>query len=766
VAAVSAVLNSGDVDIDGILSGLRWTSGDLTYSFTTSSSQYDFPVPGFQSFNPAQEAAVESVFATYAAVANLTFTEAAGGVGTIRFADSTDPDTAYGYYPDPSDVGGDAFFNPFDYNTAEKGTYSYLTFLHEIGHTLGLDHGQDGPAALPADHDSLEYSVMTYRSFVGADLSGYTVADGSYPTTLMLADIAALQYMYGANYATNAGNSTYEWNPSTGELEINGVSQGGSIDNTIFMTIWDGGGIDTYDFSAYTTDLAVDLQPGGWTITSQAQLANLGMGEIARGNIASAWLYQGNTASLIENAIGGTGDDSIVGNEASNVLKGGNGNDTINGLAGDDDIWGGQGSDICAFNVASTACTVTYDDTAQAYLVTTAGGGTDTLHEIEFFAFTDKTVAASVIQPDAPVLVSASPADGSTGVRDDANIVLTFSETVVAGTGKITIRQSNGTLFQSFDMASTPSAVTIAGDTVTIDPAGFFKTGGGYYVTIDAGAFKDVEGKSFSGIASTDDLNFTIEKGVARGTEQSESIGGTTKADKIFAEGGNDSVTGRDGDDLIDGGSGRDNMAGGRGDDTYVVDSKKDKVVEAGGQGTDLVKSSVSYKLPANVEQLKLMGMADIDGTGNSRANTITGNAGDNKLAGKSGNDSLDGGAGDDRLDGGTGKDTLTGGAGADKFVFCVAAKAANADVITDFDASEDVIVFSHKVFKALSVGSIDDADAAYSTDSDADSAHIVYDSATGALFYDKDGASSAPDVRIATLSPGLVFTAENFLIV
>ena len=765
MAAVTTVGSSGNADIDGVLSGYRWASGALTYSFTTSTSQYGYSVTGFQTFNSAQKAATLSSFVNYSAVANLTFTEVTDGSGTLRLAESDDAGTAYAYLPHPSEPGGDAFFNHFDYNAADKGTYAYLTFLHEIGHTLGLDHGQDGIAALPTDHDSLEYSVMTYRAYVGADLNGYTAAEGSYPTTLMMADIAALQYMYGANYATNGGDNTYRWSPTTGEFTLDGVSQGRSTTNTIFMTVWDGGGNDTYDFSNYTTDLEVNLSPGEWTLTSSAQRAVLGPAEYARGNIANAMLHDGNTASLIENAIGGSGDDLIVGNEGANDLKGGGGNDSLKGLAGNDTIWGGAGTDTCYFSVASTACTVTYDATAQTYLVTTAGGGSDTLHGVELFAFTDKTVTAGVITPDAPVLISTTPGDNSRNVKDNANVVLTFSEDVLAGSGKIIIRQSNGAIFQTFDVASS-SAITISGATVTIDPTGHFKAGTGYYVTIDAGAFVDADGKPFSGLADKADFNFSIQGGIARGTRQAERIGGTNNDDRIFAGGGNDIVQGKNGHDYINGGTGNDNLAGGRGDDTYKVNSSRDKVVEAANQGTDLIQSSVSYTLPANVEQLQLTGSGNISGTGNSRANTITGNAGKNTLLGKGGADSLDGGAGKDKLDGGNGLDTLTGGAGADKFVFSAAAKAKNADVITDFDPTEDTIVLSRKMFKALEKGAIADADVAYTTDSDATSAHLIYDTATGGLFYDKDGAGSAPDVRIATLSTGLVFTTENFLIV
>ena len=89
----------------------------------------------------------------------------------------------------------------------------------------------------------------------------------------MMYDIAAVQTMYGANYATNSGDTVYKWSPTTGEMSLNDVGMGAPAGNKIFMTIWDGGGQDTYDFSNYTTALAVNLQPGGWTTASTTQLA-------------------------------------------------------------------------------------------------------------------------------------------------------------------------------------------------------------------------------------------------------------------------------------------------------------------------------------------------------------------------------------------------------------------------------------------------------------------------------------------------------------
>ena len=102
---------------------------------------------------------------------------------------------------------------------------------------------------------------MTYYSFIGGD-GLYENNEGSGNQTYMVDDIAALQYMYGANFNTNAGNTVYTWSPTTGETFIDGVGQGASSANKIYEAIWDGGGIDTYNLSNYTTNLHIDLAPG------------------------------------------------------------------------------------------------------------------------------------------------------------------------------------------------------------------------------------------------------------------------------------------------------------------------------------------------------------------------------------------------------------------------------------------------------------------------------------------------------------------------
>ena len=227
----------------------------------------------------------------------------------------------------------------------------------------------------------------------------------------MIADIAAIQQMYGANYNTNSSNTVYSWNATTGEQFINGVGQGAPGGNKIFQTIWDGNGVDTYDFSNYATNLSVDLRAGGWTTVSAAQLADLGGqtapgAHMAAGNIANAWLYNNDTRSLIENAIGGSGNDSITGNQANNVLTGGAGNDVLYGMAGNDTIDGGLGSDTAVFTGASSNYQVSRGANGSLYITDLRAGspdGSDVLVSVENLQFSNGVFSPSALGIAAPV---------------------------------------------------------------------------------------------------------------------------------------------------------------------------------------------------------------------------------------------------------------------------------------------------------------------------------------------------------------------------
>ncbi|MCP4128581.1 MAG: hypothetical protein GY753_16185, partial [Gammaproteobacteria bacterium] len=214
-----------------------------------------------------------------------------------------------------------------------------------------------GNGALPYEEKSMEYSVMTYHSYVGDPGGSYSNEKRGYAQTYMMADIAALQHMYGADYTTNSGDTIYSWDPGSGDTLVNGgigIDAGGA---RIFATIWDGGGIDTYDLSAYSSDLNIDLTPGGHSLFSSTQAAYLGGGNYARGNIFNALLFEGDTRSLIENATGGSGNDTIFGNQADNVLTGNGGNDFLDGGSGADQMDGGEGFDTVSYAGAGTGIT-------------------------------------------------------------------------------------------------------------------------------------------------------------------------------------------------------------------------------------------------------------------------------------------------------------------------------------------------------------------------------------------------------------------------
>lgn len=370
---------TGDPTIDPLIWGWKWDSPNLTYDAPTDYRSFGDPQSSgsgtwfydFQALNDAQRGVMNTVAEMFSAVSGLeirrgTLNDQASDLqlaGTTQVAY-----TPYTYWesipvaaaipPDPQfgSSHGDIFFNPIYnggvFNTPRIGNYAFVTFIHEFGHAVGLKHGhQDSPPGggiLPVKYDQVQYSIMTYRTSETADASNNATPEGHNPQSLMTLDIQALQHLYGPDWDTNAGNTTYRWSPFTGEMFVNGNNQGAPVANKILLTVWDGGGRDTYDFSTYDNRVRVDLRPGMATTTSPEQLSTLGSpadGKKADGNVFNALLYRDNSRSLIENATGGSGNDKIIGNRADNVLKGGAGNDALDGKSGKDTLFGSGGKD-------------------------------------------------------------------------------------------------------------------------------------------------------------------------------------------------------------------------------------------------------------------------------------------------------------------------------------------------------------------------------------------------------------------------------------
>jgi serralysin len=341
-ATAAEIVN--EQDTAALIHGAGWSDPELTFSFPTAASDYsDYgssqtEPASFEQLGAQQQTVSRQVLASVSGFTNIGFTEltASRSTADLRFGLTNEAGgTAHAYLPGPS-AGGDLWFNRGStYSNPIPGNYAYATFIHETGHALGLKHGHEAPA-LSYAHDSLEYSVMTYRSYVGAPLDGYRNETFGYPQSYMMFDIAALQELYGADFSLNGGDSVYRWSPTNGQMSINGIGQGGAGANRVFMTIWDGGGTDTYDLSNYGSAVSIDLRPGQWTITSPVQLANLGNGHIAQGNVANALLYYGDGRSLIENAVGGSAGDTLTANQAVIHLTGNDGADTFRWAAAGD----------------------------------------------------------------------------------------------------------------------------------------------------------------------------------------------------------------------------------------------------------------------------------------------------------------------------------------------------------------------------------------------------------------------------------------------
>ncbi len=300
--------------------------------------------------------------------------------------------------------------------------------------------------------------------------------------------------------------------------------------------------------------------------------------------------------------------------------------------------------------------------------------------------------------------------------------------------------------------ATTPISVDNAADKANEAGAGIDLVNSSVTFTLGA----NVENLTLTGVGNIGGTGNTLNN----------IIIGNTGANAVNGGVGNDTIHGLAGNDSLNGGAGIDIMNGGLGNDTYTVDNAADKANEAGA-GTDLVNSSVTFTLGANVEKLTLTGTGLINGTGNTLNNTLTGNGGNNVLSGLTGLDVLTAGAGNDTLNGGLGSDTMTGGTGLDKFVFNAVLGSTNVDRIVDFRVVDDVIHLARAVFNKLPPGSTLAVDAFFKGAAAQDAEdRIVYNSANGALFYDADGSGAGAAVRFATLAPGLLLTNADFLVI
>lgn len=510
----------------------------------------------------------------------------------------------------------------------------------------------------------------------------------------------------------------------TGTGNINGTGNamanritGNSGNNTLNGgagndTLVGGAGNDTYVVDAINDAITENADEG--TDSVQASVTH---------TLASNVEHLTLTGTLAINGTGNSLDNSITGNTAANLLTGHAGNDTLNGGTGADTLVGGSGNDLYIVDNVLDIVTETADD------------GTDLVQTSVSY-----TLSANV---ENLTLSGSSSINGTGNALDNTLTGNNGSNVLDGGAGADTLLGGNGN------------------DTYIVDHAG------------------DVVTEASS--AGTDQVQTSVTYTLGDNVENltltgADAISGTGNALNNILTGNSaaNTLTGGEGNDTINGGVGADTLAGGLGNDVYTVDDADDVIIENADEGTDSVQSSAAtYTLSDHVETLTLTGGSAINGTGSAQDNTLNGNSGANILDGGDGNDILNGGNGNDTLYGGAGNDTLDGGNNHDVFVFDTALDGStNVDTIVSFSktsSNTDKIHLDNDIFTTLgTLGTLGAGSFVAGTDAvDADD-YIIYDAASGALYYDADGNGAGDKVQIAVVgtSSHPTLTSIDFIVI
>jgi len=452
LGSASNVALTGTQSVDALLAGIRWTNSSISYSFPGVSASWSTdPITGYGSntsgsepwsvsYTPlslTQQMYFAAALQQWSNVANLQFTEVrdnATSVGDMRIAFSYQSATAnaqaWSVTPGASAQAGDVWFNSISTSATDSwapGSFSYFTSLHEIGHALGFKHpfyeaGATG-TLLPAALDTRQHTVMAYTHPANDLFRTITYnADGSIslltshvnPETPMVLDIAAMQYIYGANTTYRTGDDVYTFSTTT----------------PFYKTIWDAGGNDTISVSNFTEASVIDLTPGNYS-SIRIVSAAIPAGYTVTGGTAPTYVGTDNlgiaNGTIIENAIGGSGNDTLIGNRSANNLDGGSGNDILTGGTGNDTLTGGLGTDTAIYSSTYANTTISLSAASSVYTLTSLLDGTDLVSGVELFQFSDQSVAVANLR-----LVSSITG----GVGNDILVDLAGNNIIDGGAGR------------------------------------------------------------------------------------------------------------------------------------------------------------------------------------------------------------------------------------------------------------------------------------------------------------------------------------------
>lgn len=540
--------------LDQLNTGNKWANNQITYSFPSTSDLIytgQGEASGFRAFTFAQANMAKLALSGWDDLITADFV-AATGLTDIEFGyTTTGIGFAHAYYPST----GSVWFNGTKAELAQPtiGEYGYETFIHELGHALGLDHMGDYDASDPQSvhpysfQDSTVLSVMSYFGPSHFDGQGEVMwADWikggiSYSVqTPMVNDIMAIQAMYGAETTTRTGDTVYGFNSTLMGASANFYNF--EVNANPILTIYDSAGIDTLDLSGYSTQCSISLVGGTYSDCNEMTY-----------NIGIAY------TTVIENAVGGSADDTLTGNAIANMLTGAGGDDTING---------GGGNDIAVFTGDYSDYTVISNGNG-SYTVTDNVGndGSDTLTSIELLRFRDRDVTEGA-GDTAPVLAKAI-ADQ----RADADAPFAFT----IPTGSFTDPNGDALSYSAelrngghlpqwlvFDAnTGTFSGTPDAGDVGTIS------------VVVIATDGNETASDSFDIVIdkTTNDQGEDIS-----GTFGNDTLIGTTSSERIFGLLGKDDIFAGEGDDIIYGGSGSDFMWGEAGADTFAFSFARESI--------------------------------------------------------------------------------------------------------------------------------------------------------------------------------------------
>lgn len=590
-----------------------------------------------------------------------------------------------------------------------------------------------------------------------------------------------------ARFKGTVRNDTVTGNPSERNLfedfGIGADAVTGGRQDDIFLLLVDeqrdyvngGTGRDLIDYSGSDRGLTIHLAGPGLTgpgqVTAQfgrpgslsdplrtSVVAEIGNIEHAKGSRYADQIHGTNGDNTLD---GAGGADTIYGYGGADILIGGSGNDTLDGGEGNDRLTGGAGADVLRGGLNED--TVSYADSTAAVMVDLNGGFGDGGYATGDTYDSIENVIGSGLNDDIRGDYGTNRIYGGNGddllygrSGDDLLYGDAGNDTLFAGWGTSAEHFDGGTGNDTLSFKWAAVNVWVSLGTTTAD------LGGGPNVTLTAHAY---EWSAAGGpVQGSNDTIVNIENVI--GSYRDDIIIGSD-GDNVLAGGmaGDDYFDGAAGNDTILPGVGSDTIRGGPGSDTISF-ADRSVGVEV---NLDILGNARAWDLTANggiadgtVDTLygieNITGSAQRDSLwGDDNGNVIDGQAGDDHIVGKDGSDTLIGGEGIDFLDGGAGSDTLTGGAHADTFYF--ANPTDGLDIITDFQADLDTLLFSSQAFgfgaTSTDMALYEGAQLVNGANPTATVAQptFLFNTTDHILYFDQDGIGSGAAIAIVQLS-------------